>query len=124
MPYTAIGISLAILILPALGRSFLKAGKPGWAAIVPFYNIIVMLEVAERPVWWVLLVLFVPGVNVVVGIILMVDFANAYGKDGGFALGLYFLPFIFFPILGFGDATYVGIKRERVSRQRKVIPLR
>ena len=124
MLYTAICIALAVLILPALGRSFLKAGRPGWAAIVPFYNIIVMLEIAKRPVWWVLLVLLVPGVNVVVGIVLMVDFAIAYGKGGGFAIGLYFLPFIFFPILGFGDATYVGIKRERVSRLLGVIPLR
>ena len=91
--------------------------------MIPIYNIIVMLEIAERPVWWVVL-WAVPLVNLVVCMILIVDFANAYGKSGAFALGLYFLPFAFFPILGFGDAEYVGINRERVSRQRKPLSLR
>lgn len=84
-----------------------KAGKPGWAAIIPFYNVIVFLEIVGKPIWWIIL-FFIPGVNVVVAIILTNLLAKSFGKDTGFTLGLIFLGFIFYPILAFGDATYQG----------------
>lgn len=88
-------------------RIFEKAGKPGWAAIIPIYNVIVLLEIVGRPVWWVLL-LFIPVVNIVIGFLLALDLSRSFGHDLAFALGLFFLGFIFYPILAFGGDTYRG----------------
>lgn len=86
---------------------FAKAGKPGWAAIIPIYNAIVILEIAGRPWWWILLYL-IPLVNIVIGIMVMLDFAKSFGKGVGFAVGIILLGFIFIPILAWGDARYQG----------------
>ena len=102
-------ISLAIVVAVIAGgwKMFAKAGKPGWAFIVPVYNVIVLLEITGRPIWWVVLWL-IPPVNFIVAIIVMVDLAKSFGKDVMFAIGLIFLGFIFIPILGFGSAKYEG----------------
>ncbi len=100
-------IVLIVLMVASMWRIYTKAGKPGWAAIIPFYNIIVLLEIVGRPWWWLLL-LFVPLLNLVIAIIVYIDLAKSFGKGVGFAIGLLLLSFIFFPILAFGDATYQG----------------
>ena len=102
-------VYFAVIILWIVGmwKMFGKAGKPGWAAIIPIYNGIVMLEIAGKPIWWILL-LMVPFVNFVIAILLYLAIAERFGKGGGYAVGLIFLPFIFFPMLGFSDATYQG----------------
>ncbi len=100
-------IVLIVLMIASMWKVFTKAGKPGWAAIVPFYNIIVLLEIVGRPWWWLLL-MFVPLLNFVIAIIVYIDLAKSFGKGAGFAIGLLLLPFIFFPILAFGDAEYLG----------------
>jgi len=100
-------LAIVIVIIAGTWKVFTKAGQPGWAVFIPIYNTIVMLQIAGKPVWWIIL-LFIPFVNVIVGIIVMVALAEAFGKGVGFALGLIFLGFIFFPILGFGDSKYVG----------------
>ncbi len=102
-----IGLAFGIFMLIAMWKIFTKAGKPGWASIIPFYNIWVMLEIVGRPGWWLLLML-IPGVNLVISIIVMIDLAKSFGKGGGFAVGLLLLPYVFFPILGFGKAQYQG----------------
>ena len=92
------------------GRSrleFEKAGKPGWGAIVPIYNIVILLEIAGKPIWWFIL-FFIPFVNFIVVILISIEVAKNFGKGTGFGLGLAFLGFIFYPILGFGDAKYQG----------------
>lgn len=92
-------------VLAGVWKTFVKAGKPGWAALVPIYNLIVLLQIAGRPVWW--LVLFcVPLVNLVVTVIVAVDVAKRFGRGAGFGLGLALFGFVCFPILGFGDARY------------------
>src|SRR5262245_15799552 len=91
---------LAVLIIAGLWGTFAKAGKPGWAAIIPIYNAVVLLEIAGKPIWWVLLLL-IPCVNFIVSILVAMDVAKNFGKGAGFGLGLAFLPFIFYPILGF-----------------------
>ena len=97
----------AVLVIAAIWKIFAKAGKPGWAALIPIYNIILLLEIVGRPTWWVIL-LFVPFANIVVLFILAFELAKSFGHDVGFGLGLAFLPFIFYPILGFGSSTYRG----------------
>lgn len=98
-------LSFLVLMIAANWKVYGKAGKPGWGAIVPIYNVVLLLEIVNRPSWWILL-LFVPVANFVVTIMLLVDLAKSFGKSVSFALGLIFLPFIFFPMLGFGSAEY------------------
>ncbi len=95
----------AILIIAAWWKIFSKAGQPGWAAIIPIYNWIVWCKIVGRPAWWVLLLLICFPIFF---IILSIDLAKSFGKGVGFAIGLILLSVIFFPILGFGSATYQG----------------
>lgn len=99
--------AVMLLVIASMWVLFTKAGKPGWAILVPIYNIIVLLDIVGRPVWWLFLFL-IPLVNFIVSILIAIDFAKAYGKETGFGLGLAFLPFIFYPILAFGDNQYEG----------------
>jgi ABC-type sulfate transport system permease subunit len=100
-------IAVIVVMIVALWKVFTKAGKPGWAAIVPFYNYYVLLEVAGKPGWWLVLLL-IPIVNIVFAILALVALAQRFGQGGGFAVGLIFLPFIFWPILAFGSAQYTA----------------
>ena len=96
-----------VLMVASLWKVFTKAGEPGWASIVPIYNTIVILKIAGKPWWWFILFM-IPLVGIVMMIIAVIALAKNFGKGAGFALGLIFLPFIFFPILAFGDAKYLG----------------
>jgi hypothetical protein len=103
---------LAIVVLAIIGlwKVFAKAGKPGWGCLIPIYNIILLLDIAGRPIWWIIL-FFIPLVNIIVCIIVPIDVARNFGKGTGFGLGLAFLGFIFYPILGFSDAQYSPVPR-------------
>lgn len=98
-------LAFIIFIIASVWKVFEKAGQPGWAAIIPIYNLYIILKIVGRPGWWLLLFL-VPLVNFVIAIIVDIDLAKSFGKSAAFGLGLVFLGFIFFPILGFGDAQY------------------
>ena len=98
-------LAIVVAVIAGIWKVFTKAGKPGWGAIIPIYNVILLLEIAGRPIWWIIL-FFIPLVNIVVGIIVPIDVAKNFGKGTGFGLGLAFLGFIFYPILGFSDAQY------------------
>ena len=100
-------LALMIFIIAACWKTFGKAGEPAWAAIVPIYNLFVFLRIAGKPGWWLIL-FFIPLVNLIVSIVATVAFAEKYGKGVGFAIGLIFLPFVFYPILGFGGSQYQG----------------
>ncbi|MGZ7079140.1 MAG: DUF5684 domain-containing protein, partial [Thermoanaerobaculia bacterium] len=76
--------------------------------IVPIYNMIVLLKIAGKPLWWIIL-LFIPFVNFIIVILVYFALAKNFGKGAGFALGMVFLPFIFFPLLAWGDARYQGV---------------
>lgn len=95
-------IAIAVFQIICLWKIFEKAGKPGWAAIIPIYNIIVLLEVAGKPVWWIIL-FFIPFVNVVIGIMVIHGLSTSFKQGVGFTLGLIFLRPIFLAILAFGD---------------------
>jgi hypothetical protein len=97
--------AVVLLIIISNWKIYSKAGKPGWAAIVPIYNIIVLLEIVGKPVWWIIL-LIVPFVNIVIAIMLIHQLSVAFGKGVGTTLLLLFLPFIGYPMLAFGDAQY------------------
>lgn len=107
IPLMIIGLAVVALVIAAMCRVFTKAGQPGWAAIVPIYNTLVLLRVVGRPWWWLLLML-IPLVNLVIVILVMIDLAKSFGKDGLFAVVLILFSGIGFMILGFGSARYVG----------------
>lgn len=100
-------IYLAIIVgvFAGLWKTFEKAGHPGWAAIIPIYNAYIMLQIAKRPAWWLILFI-IPFVGIIVAIIMSLDIARKFGKSALFGIGLAFLGFIFYPVLGFSDATY------------------
>ncbi|WP_300596682.1 DUF5684 domain-containing protein [Niabella sp.] len=98
---------ITIIVIIALWKLFEKAGQPGWAAIIPIYNIYILLKIVGKPTWWLLL-LFIPFVNVVFGIWITNMLSKSFGKDEAFTVGLLLLGFVFYPILGFGSATYLG----------------
>ena len=102
-----IGLVVAVLVLVGMWKAFVKAGKPGWGAIIPLYNLYCLFDMSFGK-GWMFLLMIIPVVDVVVLIMMYVKLAKAFGKGGGFAVGLIFLPFIFMPILGFGDAEYSG----------------
>lgn len=105
--WTIIGASLilSIFVIAGVWKVFEKAGQPGWASIIPIYNVIVMLKIAGKPTWWLLL-LIIPFVNIIIAIMISIEIARNFGKDTGFGIGLALLGFIFYPILGFGNAQY------------------
>lgn len=100
-----ISLAISILAIVAMWKIFTKADKPGWASIVPVYNIIVLFQICGMNPLLILL-LFIPIANVVVYIMALIKLAGKFGKGGGFAAGLIFFNFIFMLILAFGDAEY------------------
>ena len=101
------GLLIALLLIVAMWKVFTKAGQPGWASIIPIYNLYIWCKIVGRPWWWILLML-IPFVNFIICIILCIDLAKSFGKGVGFGIGLALLGIIFFPILGFGSAQYQG----------------
>src|SRR5688572_27096030 len=84
-------LAVVVFMMATLWKVYSKAGKPGWAAIVPIYNTIVQLQIVGRPLWWFFLLL-IPFVNIVVGIIVINDLAKSFGKTVGWTVGLILLP--------------------------------
>ncbi len=99
---------IVILAIAGMWATFQKAGKPGWAAIIPIYNVYVLLKVAGRPGWWLILML-IPFVNVIIALVVSLDVAKNFGKSAVFGvIGLWLFSIIGYLMLGFGDATYKG----------------
>ena len=95
-------LAIVVLMIVSLWKMFEKAGEPGWAAIIPIYNMVVMCRVGGKPGWWVIWY-FVPIANIVVPILVALGIAECFGQGAGFGIGIWLLGFIFIPILAFGD---------------------
>jgi hypothetical protein len=100
-------LALLVLLIAGWWMIFTKAGEAGWKAIIPIYNVLVLLKIVGREWWWILLML-IPIVGFIVWIIVALDLAKSFGRGAGFAIGLIILPFIWSLILGFGSDTYRG----------------
>ena len=108
MAGTIVYLLILILMIAGMWKVFEKAGKPGWAAIIPIYNIIVLLQIVGKPLWWLVLLL-IPIVNLVILILISMDLAVCFGKSKGWGFALLvILGFVGYPLLGFGDATYTA----------------
>lgn len=105
--FIIIYLAVIAFMIATMWTIFLKAGKPGWAAIIPIYNMLVLLEIAGKPWWWLLLML-IPVVNIVIAVLVFHNLSLSFGKGAGFTVGIILLGFIFLPILAFGDAKYHG----------------
>jgi hypothetical protein len=106
----AIGISLLVAVIVVIGgwKMFEKAGQPGWAIVIPFYNLYIMLKIAGRPGWWLLLYL-IPLVNIAIAIVVSIDIAKSFGQGAAFGIILIFLlGGLGYLILGFGNYRYLG----------------
>ena len=105
--FAIMSIAAAVFMIATMWKVNEKGGKPGWAAVVPIYNEVVLLQLAGKSGWWFLLYL-IPLVNIIIYFIARIDLAKSFGRGVGFGLGLIFLPVIFFPILAWDDPEYVG----------------
>ncbi|HEY4223351.1 MAG TPA: DUF5684 domain-containing protein [Myxococcota bacterium] len=99
-----LSLAIGIFYIYAFAKVFMKANQPGWAAIIPLYNVIVLLKIAGKPIWWIFL-LCIPFVGI---LLVNLSLAKSFGKSGGFGFGLTVLAPIFVPVLAFGDAQYGG----------------
>ena len=100
-------LAFVVLMFASIWKLFAKADKPGWACLVPLYNIIVWLNIVGRP-WWYLFFLVFPVTAVVLWAIMAFGTARSFNRGILFALGVTFLPFIFIPIVGLGGSEYIG----------------
>lgn len=105
--FALVYLAIIVVMIISFWKIFTKAGKPGWAAIVPIYNIVVFLEIVNKPVWWIIL-LFIPIVNFVILIILTHRLSLSFGQGVGFTILLLLVGIIGYPVLAFGDYKYVG----------------
>ncbi len=110
-----LGVVIGIIGIVGLWKVFMKAGRPGWAAIIPVYNVWVLFEVAGKPGWWSLvsLLVVIPVLGIVAYIVMLVlvimaaiELSRRFGKSGAFTILLVLFPYIGYLILGFGSATY------------------
>ncbi len=106
MPYFTIAL-IVILTCAGMWRMYEKAGSPGWAALVPIYDTIVLLRIAQRPLWW-LAIMCVPIVNVAVGIVVWIDVLARFGEPAWRVLFVVIVPFVYLPYLGFSGIRFMG----------------
>ena len=98
-------LAVIVFIIASGWKVFEKAGRPGWEFIIPIYNFYIMAKISGVKNWWLV---FIPIVNIYILFVTYIALAKSFGKETGFGIGLIFLGFIFMPILGFGDAKYIG----------------
>lgn len=103
--FLIIFFAVIVLEIAAWWIVFTKAGKPGWSCLVPVYSLILLCDITHRSRWWTLLY-FIPFVSIVAYIVVSFGLARSFGRGDGFGVGLILLPFIFVPILAFGDSQY------------------
>lgn len=86
-------------------KLFKKMGRKGWEGLIPIYNTIIKLQVLNIPIWMIIL-LFIPGINVALSVIISINMAKKFNKDILFTIGLIFAPIVFYPILAFGKSEF------------------
>jgi hypothetical protein len=111
IPIIIFTLHIMVIRYVALWFILKKADEPGWASIIPVYNILLVIKIAGKP-WWYILLLLIPIVNIIIGIMILHGLSKSFGKGGWFTVGLIFLRTIFMAVLGFGKAQYTGSKEK------------
>jgi len=112
---------ISVILIISYWKIYEKAGKPGWASLIPIYNIIVLLEIVGKPTWWVILILF-PCTAPIFGIWLTNLLSKSFGQSEGFTIGLLLLGFVFYPVLAFGNYKYLGPSAKEAGGLRPADP--
>lgn len=126
MVYAIIILAIAIIQIIAMWKLFNKAGEKGWKSIIPIYNMVILFKISGLSPWLILVYLaaIIPFIGwvapIVMNAVLSYKLAKSFGKDGGWAVGLYFLPSIFYMILAFGKSVYVGPDEEQATDEAEV----
>ena len=102
-----LAVAGALVLIVGNWKMYEKAGKPGWGCVIPIYMWVLLLEIAGKPIWWIIL-LIIPPVCIVIWFLIHLAVARNFGKSPGFGIAMAFFPFVFYAILGFGDARYQG----------------
>lgn len=105
--WLSISLFIVVVYIVAVWKIYEKAGQKGWAALIPIYNLYILLKIVGKPGWWLLL-MFIPLLNMIIAIWMTNLLSKSFGKDVLFTVGLLFFGIIFYPILGFSDAKYIG----------------
>ncbi len=112
--FAMVFIIIGLLVVIGMWKAFSKTGQPGWAAIIPIYNLVVLFRIGGQSGWFALAILlnlipFIGGLAWL-GIIIWnhINVSKRFGHGVGFALGLVFLSPIFWLILGFCSSKYLG----------------
>lgn len=113
-------LAVFIFTMISLAKIFKKANRSGISAIIPFYNFLVLLEITNLPKWYFILLL-IPGVNIIFEIFIMMELAKLFRKGKIFGLGLTFLPFVFYPLLAFGESEYLGLDLVAMDKKTMVV---
>jgi hypothetical protein len=114
-------LALVVFLIAAGWKLYEKAGQPGWASIIPIYGTLVMLKIIGKPWWWLLMML-IPGVNIVFLIWMINMLSKSFGKDEGYTIGLILLGIVFYPMLAFGSAKYLGPYGDKAAFQASQNP--
>ncbi len=107
--WTIIWLAVWILVLVGGWKMYVKAGKPGWGVIIPFYNTYLLCKIAGRPGWWLIL-FFIPIVNIIIWLIVALGVAENFGHGAGYGILLWLFTPIMFLVLGFGSDQYKPIR--------------
>ena len=112
---------VSVIVIISHWKIYEKAGKPGWASLIPIYNIIVLLEIVGKPIWWIFLILF-PCTSFIFLIWITNLLSKSFGQSEGFTIGLLLLSFIFYPMLGFGNYKYLGPSAKEAGGLKPIDP--
>ncbi|MBS10525.1 MAG: signal peptidase I [Gemmatimonadetes bacterium] len=106
-PFAGLIVLTTISMYPiSLRKLYVKAVEPGWAVLIPIYNLLIWIRIERKPELWILILLLIPIANFIFSILISISFAKQFGKDGVWGIGMIILSFIFYPMLAFGDAEY------------------
>ena len=97
------------LVIVGGWKMFVKAGKPGWGIIIPFYNTYLLCKIAGRPGWWLIL-FFIPIVNIIIALIVALGISENFGHGAGYGILLWLFAPIMLLVLGFGTDQYKPIR--------------
>lgn len=111
-----IAVAAVVFYVISVWKLYTKAGRPGWAILVPFYGWIEFFNIA----WGngaVFLFMFAPGINILVAILTVQKLSEAYGHGLGYTLGLFFFPYVFIPVLAFGKSKHMRYQAKLAAAQ-------
>ncbi|HZO13892.1 MAG TPA: DUF5684 domain-containing protein [Polyangiaceae bacterium] len=110
LTFGLIGLIVGLAGLIGGWKTFKKADRPGLFFIIPILNVITMVQIAGKPLWWLILLL-IPGVNLIVMLLVFMALARSFGRGALFGFGLLLVAPLFWFLLGFSDVRYLGPAR-------------